>query len=120
MAECVKLVRAVLKKPKAAKVYTKLSKCELHQNKIEYLSYCIWHNETEMDPQKVHTMLDWGPSQTGKQLQSFLGFANFYHQFIPSFAQVALLITNLLKMKGEKKPKPSQPLKWTLECQAAF
>lgn len=33
---------------------------------------------------------------------------------------MALPITNLLKTKGEDKPKPSQSLKWTLECQAAF
>lgn len=41
-------------------------------------------------------------------------------QFISSFAQIALPITNLLNMKGEGKPKPSQPLKWMMECQAAF
>lgn len=38
------------------------------------------------------------------------------HQFIPSFAQIALPITNLLKMKGEDMSKPSQ----LLECQAAL
>lgn len=42
------------------------------------------------------------------------------HQFIPSFVQIAFPITNLLKMKGEDKSKPSQLLKWILECQAAL
>lgn len=55
-----------------------------------------------------------------KQIQSFLGFTNFYRQFIPSFAQITLPIMNFLKIKGERKPKLSQPLKWTVECQAAF
>lgn len=56
-----------------------------------------------------------------KQLQCFLGFSNFYRQFIPSFAKIALPITELLKIdKGGEKLRPSQPLNWTMECQAAF
>lgn len=61
MPEHVKLVRAVLKKLKAAKLYAKLSKCEFHQSKIDYLGYRILHDGIEMDPQKVQTVLDWAP-----------------------------------------------------------
>lgn len=62
-----------------------------------------------------------GLHHTQWQLQSFLGFTNFYRQFIPAFAQIALPITNLPKTKrGGDKPKPGQPLKWTMECQVAF
>lgn len=49
-----------------------------------------------------------------------MGFANYYRQFIPSFAQIALPITNLLKTKREGKPKPSQRLKQSMECEAVF
>lgn len=55
-----------------------------------------------------------------RQLQSFLGFGNFYRQFILVFAQITVSITNLLNTKGKNKPKPGQPLKWIMECQAAF
>lgn len=71
-----------------------------------------------MDPQKVQAVLDWTPPHTRKQLQSFLGFANFYCQLIPTFAQIVLPINNLLKTKREDKP--SQPLKWTMKSQAVF
>lgn len=81
-AEHVKLVREVLKKLKAAKLYGKLSKCKFHLSKIDYLGYHILHKGVEMDPQKVQEVLDWAPSHTRKQLQSVLGFANFYRQFI--------------------------------------
>lgn len=111
-AEHVKLVRAVLQKLRAAKLYAKLSKCEFH--------YCISPEGIKMDPEKVRAMLEWVLPHTRKQLQSFLGFANVYQQFIPSFAQIALPIMNLLKTKGGDKPKPSQPLKWSMECQAMF
>lgn len=55
-----------------------------------------------------------------KQLQSFLGFENFYCQFKSTFTQIALPITNLLKTGGRVKQKASQPLNWSLECQATF
>lgn len=51
----------------------------------------------ELDPVKVKAILEWEAPRTWWQLQSFLGFVNFYCQFIPTFAQIALPITNLLK-----------------------
>lgn len=43
-----------------------------------------------------------------------------FPHIIPSFIQIAPPITNLLKTDKEGKPKLSQPLKWIMECQAAF
>lgn len=75
----------------------------------------------EMDPAKVQLVMDWKAPKCCKQLQSFLGFTNFYWQFIPLFAWVALLLTNLLKTKHTTgKIRPNQPLQWTLECKRAF
>ncbi|XP_013927877.1 PREDICTED: stomatin-like protein 2, mitochondrial, partial [Thamnophis sirtalis] len=118
--EHVRLVCTVLKKLRAAELYAKLSKCEFHQEKVDYLGYCISHRGIEMDPAKVKAVTEWEAPRTCKQLQKFWGFANFYRQFIPSFAKIALPITNLLKSKGGAKPKPSKPLDWTMDCQAAF
>lgn len=74
-----------------------------------------------MDPKKVQTVLDWQALRMEKQLQSFLRFTNFYRQFIPSFAQIALPLTDLLQTKSSHtKPWPSQQLTWTPACQHAF
>lgn len=93
---------------RAKKTYSplcaKLSKCEFHQNKINHLRYHISYEGIEMDPEKMWMVLEWAPLCTQKQQQSFLGFANFYHQFIPLFAQIAVPITNLLKMKKRGSP----------------
>lgn len=107
MVKHVKLVRAVLKKLCATQLYAKLSKCEFHKDKINYLGYCISHEGIEMYTKNVQTLLEWAPPHTRKQYQSSLEFANFYCQFILSFSQIALPITSLLKIKGEGKPKPS-------------
>lgn len=102
MAEHVKLIRAVLKKVTATQLYGKLSKCEFHQNKIEYLGYCISHEGMKMDPEKIKAVLEWAPPQIRKQLQRFGGFSNFYCQFILSFTQIALPTTNLKDKRGWK------------------
>lgn len=38
---------------------TKLSKCEFHKQKIDYLDYRISHKGVEMDPEKVWAILEW-------------------------------------------------------------
>lgn len=75
-----------------------------------------------MDPEKVSAVKYWGIPRTRKQLQSFLGFANFYRPLIPHFASITVLLTDLLKTKG-KDPKlkvPSAALAWTPKCTEAF
>lgn len=98
----------VHKKLKAAKLYAKLSKCEFHQSKIDYLGYHLLHEGVDIDPPpKAQAILDWALPCTWKQLQSLLGFTNFYRQFIPSFVQITLHFTLSFK---DKKGKTSQSL----------
>ncbi|XP_015744144.1 uncharacterized protein LOC107326210 [Python bivittatus] len=123
MEQHVKLVRKVLRKLLEVQLYAKLSKCEFHKQQIDYLEYRISHQGTEMDLAKVRDIVGWEAPKTRRQLQSFLSFTNFYHQFIPNFPQVALPFTDLLKTKGKDKAKaskPGAPLAWTKECQEAF
>ncbi|KAK9406808.1 hypothetical protein NXF25_005582 [Crotalus adamanteus] len=121
LEEHVKLVRTVLKKLLDAQLYCKLSKCEFHKERIEYLGFRVSAAGIEMDPSKVRTVLEWQAPKTRRQLQRFLGFANFYRQFIPSFADVALPLTQLLRTKHiAGKLRPGQSLNWTVACQRAF
>lgn len=98
----------------------KVFKCEFHCTKLDYLGYRISKDGLGMDPKKVATVLEWQAPVTRRQLQSFLGFANFYRHFIPTFAHIALPLTNFLRTKGTGTPKPSQCLEWTMDCQKAF
>lgn len=96
MEEHIQLVQQVLTKLIDAKLFIKLSKCEFHRSEIDYLGFRITGKGIEMNPNKVKMVLEWQAPRTRKHLQSFLSFANFYRQFIPSFAQVALPLTDLL------------------------
>ncbi len=53
-----------------------------------------------MDPAKVAVVKEWKEPTKKKEVQSFLGFCNFYRRFIRGFAGVAKPLTSLTG-KGE-------------------
>ncbi|MBW0575592.1 hypothetical protein O181_115307, partial [Austropuccinia psidii MF-1] len=50
-----------------------------------------------MDQAKVQQILNWLPPRNLKSLQSFLGFANFYHRFIKNYSKKISSLTSFLK-----------------------
>jgi hypothetical protein len=68
------------------KLYLRPEKCEFEKVRIEYLSVIISHNKVEMDPVKIAGVADWPMPSNKKEVQSFVGFVNFYRRFIPGFS----------------------------------
>ena len=81
-------------------------------SKVNFLSYIISADGIEMDQEKIRTVLKWKEPTTVKQVQSFLGFANFYRRFIQGYSKLTRALTDL-KKKSEK-------FQWKAECQEAF
>ena len=50
-----------------------------------------------MDSAKTNVIKDWESQSNLKNIQSFIAFANFYHQFIKDFAKMASSLTTLIK-----------------------
>lgn len=50
-----------------------------------------------MEKDKVSAVTSWPLPKTVRELQCFLGFANFYRHFIKGFSSVTAHLTNLLK-----------------------
>ena len=48
-----------------------------------------------MNPTKVQTIQDWPEPQKVKDVQSFLGFANFYRRFISEYSNIVIPLTHL-------------------------
>jgi RNase H-like domain found in reverse transcriptase len=49
----------------------------------------------QMDPAKVKVIQDWPEPQKVKDIQSFLGFANFYRQYIHNYSNIVVPLTRL-------------------------
>src|SRR5882757_191634 len=71
-------IREVLKVLQENKLCVKPDKSEFYQNEVEFLGFIIGHGKIRMDPGKVEAVKDWKSLTTKKELQTFLGFANFY------------------------------------------
>ena len=106
------LTKQVLQRLREADLYLKPKKCEFNKERIEYLGMVIQEGKITMDSVKVKGLRDWPVPTTVKQVQSFLGFGNFYWKFIKKFSELARPLNDLLK-KDRK-------FEWTQECQTAF
>ena len=78
-------------------LFAKAEKCFFEQDKIAYLSMIISKNHVEMDSAKISGILEWPTSKKVKNVQAFLGFANFYRRFIKDFAKITKPLTYLTK-----------------------
>ena len=94
------------------KLFLKLEKCEFEKTTVEYLRVVISHNLVEMDPVKVAGVANWLVPTSKKEVQSFLGFVNFYCCFVWDFSHHAHPLFNLTKNKVKWK--------WSEEEQSAF
>ena len=65
-----------------------------------------------MDPIKIAGVRDWPTPRNVTEVQSFMGFVNFYRRFIPEFSHVASPLHHLTKK--------AEPWQWTETEEAAF
>ncbi|XP_029452713.1 uncharacterized protein LOC115088596 [Rhinatrema bivittatum] len=96
-------VRQVLQKRLDNHLYAKLEKCQFEQESLLFLGYIVSSTGFHMDPDKVAAIQDW-PQPVGlKALQCFLGFANFYRQFIPHYSWMVAPLTALTRKGADAK-----------------
>ncbi|MBW0561067.1 hypothetical protein O181_100782, partial [Austropuccinia psidii MF-1] len=82
---------------RANNLFAKASKCLFHVSSVEYLGYVVSSEGLKMDQANIQKILNWPPPRNLKALQSFLGFANFYHRFIKNYSKKISSLTSFLK-----------------------
>jgi len=92
-----KHVKEVLKRLQKAGLYMKAEKCEFHSNSVEYLGYVLSLSGLTMSDTKVKTIQEWLELKKVKDIQSFLGFANFYRRFIFNYSDIVIPLTRLTR-----------------------
>jgi len=78
LASHKKHVKEVLHQLRKAGLYARADKCEFHSERVEYLGYVLSPEGLFMAEDRVQTICDWPEPRKVKDVQSFLGFANFY------------------------------------------
>jgi hypothetical protein len=74
---------------------------------MKYLGMIIGHGKVCMDPTKVSVIVEWPTLKNKKEVQQFLGFANYYWRFIIGFSKVVKPLTSLTG-KDQWHWKPEQ------------
>ena len=80
--EHAKHIRLVLQKLQKAGLQLDIDKCEFYAQEVKYLGLIITPEGIKMDQEKIASVLDWPKPENLKDVQSFLGFVNFYRRSI--------------------------------------
>jgi hypothetical protein len=100
--EYIWLTREILRRLQENNLAIAPDKCEWHQKQVEFLGYLISGKGVSMSEDKIDTILKWDIPESVKDVQSFLGFANFYRHFIKGFSKIWYPLTELTKKTNEK------------------
>ncbi|GJP51480.1 hypothetical protein CLOM_g10646, partial [Closterium sp. NIES-68] len=97
MKQHVEHLRRVFEILRRERFYVKLSKSEFTIEKVQFLGHMVSAQGVHVDPKKIKAVRTWKTPENVKELQQFLGFANYYNRFVPQYAKIAAPLTDLLK-----------------------
>jgi len=106
------LVEEIVRRLVENDLYVKLEKCKWKVREVGFLEVVIGPEGIKMKEDKVKEVLDWPTPKCVKDVQKFLGLANYYHWFIKDFASIAKSLHNMVK-KNKKWD-------WTEKQEKAF
>ena len=109
----IERLEEVLSCMKQAGLKCKPSKCEILRDSIKYLGRLVDKHGVRPDPEADEAVLTWKAPKTDTQLMSFLGFANYYREFIKGYADKIYSMQRLMRNKGKK-------VTWTDEAQVSL
>jgi len=85
---------------------------------VDFLGFVLNTKGVSIEKSRVTTIQEWPIPESVRDVQVFLGFANFYRRFIYEYSAIAQPLTQLTK--GTKKGKKSGPIDWGPVQQRAF
>ena len=93
------LIEKVVKRLAENDLYVKPEKCKWKVKEVGFLGVVIGPEDIKIEEEKMKGVLDWPTPKCVKDIQKFLGLANYYCQFIKDFAFIAWPLHNLVKKK---------------------
>ena len=111
---CIHLrnLESVLSRLRAANLKLQPSKCAMARKKVRFLGHVISSEGISTDPEKTSKVATWPAPTCKRDVQQFLGLANYYRRFIKNFAEIAKPLHQLTEK--------THSFSWTDQCQVAF
>lgn len=105
-------VKQVLERLREAGLQVDIHECEFDVEETVFLGVIISGEGLRMDPKKIECILNWKTPTNLKEVQGFVGFANFYRRFIHEFSKIVRALVNLTKK--------DTPFVWNDACEKAL
>ena len=83
------IVEEVLRRLEKNDLFVKLEKCVWKVKEVGFLRVIIGEDRVRMEKEKVQGVIEWPVPKSVKDVQKFLGLANYYRQFVKDFARIA-------------------------------
>ena len=74
----VQAVHWVLDQLRKFSLYANLKKCRFHQEEVRFLGYIVSSRGIRMEDERIRAVKQWPEPKLVRDIQVFLGFANFY------------------------------------------
>jgi len=105
-------IGSVLARLRRAGLKLKPRKCHLCQKRVAFLGHIVSAEGIATDPSKTDAVAQWPTPQSRREVQQFLGLANYYRRFVKNFASIAKPLQRLTEKNSN--------FDWNIECQNAF
>ena len=110
------IVEEVLRRMEENDLFVKPEKCVWKVREVGFLGVIIGPDGVRMEKEKVQEVVDWPVPKSVKDVQKFLGLANYYKWFVKDFAKIAKLLHEMTRKEtkgnwGEKQQKAFEKLK---------
>ncbi len=93
----VDAVRCVLDILTKNGLFANLKKCRFHKDEVRFLGYFVLAQGVKMEDERIEAVKNWPEPKSIRDIQVFLGFANFYRRFIQGFSKIAGPLTSILR-----------------------
>ena len=101
----------VLKRFRLHGLKLKPKKCQFFQTEVEFLGRIVDGNSLSMSKTDIQTVLDWPIPKCSKDVEKFMGLANYHRNFVKNFSELSIPLYGIV---GKKK------FVWGEEQQKAF
>ena len=91
------IVVEVIRRLEENNLYIKLEKYKWKVREVGFLEVVIGPEGIKMEEEKMKKVLEWPTPRCVKDVQKFLGLANYYCRFIQDFATIARPLHNMVK-----------------------
>ena len=102
----VEAVRWVLDLLRKNGLFANLKKCRFHKDEVWFLGYVVSSQGIRMKDERIEVVRNWPEPKSVRDIQVFIGFANFYRRFIRGFSKIAAPLTSMLKTTGSSDSAP--------------